>query len=576
MPAGKKKSGRCGYDIYPSHKIAEDRIFSGYPTLADAMADKSIVAVDGYQGVFFHSFAKNITDALKLKGLSVQCIETTALMKTGEEINKLISPFTGGNDPLFGKKSTLSLIDFFDKKKIEETDLCSSSGITLITGPGASLLCNNDLTVYIDIPKNEIQYRMRAGTAFNLGADYLSDQKEMYKRAYFVDWVVLNRHKEKITGAIDIFVDGQRDECPLWMWAPDLKSAMHEMSHSFFRARPWFEPGAWGGTWIRDNISGLSSSVPNYAWSFELITPENGLIIESSSLLFEISFDTLMYLHAVDVLGDCYNRFGAEFPIRFDFLDTFDGGNLSLQCHPRPGYIKDNFGENFTQEEAYYILDTKDDATVYLGFNEDTDPDKFEKALLESYNDNTLFDADRYISKLPASRHDLFLIPYGTIHGSGKNNLVLEISSTPYIYTFKMYDWLRLDLDGKPRPLNIRRGMENLYFDRKGSYVKERLISRPVMIESGPDWELWHLPTHETHLYDVQRYVFKTAVEVKTDNKCLVMSLVEGSEIETESPGGRKQIFHFAETFVIPAAAGSVRIRNLSEKDAMIVKAFVK
>ena len=488
----------------------------------------------------------------------------------------MLELFLGGNDPLFGSRFTGNLKDFFEPAKLEAILPDETANLSIIYGCGAALVDWDGLVVYLDVPKNEIQFRARAGIPTNLGVFEALEPKAAYKRSYFVDWVALNAHKAKLLERMDVFVDAQRPDEITLSSGDSIRNGLERMSRNAFRARPWFEPGVWGGQWIKQHIPELPQDVPNYAWSFELITPENGLVFEADGLRLEVSFDCLMFQAHQNVLGRDAAQFGSEFPIRFDWLDTMDGGNLSVQCHPKLEYIRQHFGETITQDETYYILDCKPDSNVYLGFQEGVDPLGFRNALGTSQAQASPLEIERFVQKLPANKHDMFLIPNGTVHCSGEGCLVLEISATPYIFTFKMYDWVRLDLEGKPRPLNIARAFENLEFGRQGAKVLDELIAKPTVLEIGSDWRVMHLRTHEQHFYDVHRLEFEHQIRVELNGQCHVLAVVEGQGVTLETASGFRQRFAYAETFVVPAAAGPYTLENFGDNEVKVIKAFIK
>ncbi len=576
MPVKKEFKGDTPrFDIYPSYDLGPDKIFTGYDTLANYIAEQKIVCLDGFSGINWKDIIDNLFNSLALKDLKVNFINFSNNLKPEDEIKSMVTPFLGEEESVWGTRCSLQMKDFFEEEKINSLITENGADLNIVYGFGASLVNFDYTLIYFDLPKNELQYRMRAGTVTNLGISNKKEDFKMYKHYYFIDWVVMSGEKERLANEIDVMVDTQHQDEPSWAMMQELKMALKTMSKSFFRVRPWFEPGAWGGKWIKEHIEGLNKDVVNYAWAFSLIVPENGLLFESNDNLLEISFDFLMNQEAENILGSYHEKFGTEFPIRFNFLDTYEGGNLSIQCHPSLNYIQNVFGENITQDECYYILDCDANASVYLGFQDNIDPIDFRNNLVRSQEENIELEITDYVQKHKSNKHDLYLIPNGTVHSAGSGNMVLEISATPYIFTFKMYDWLRLDLNGKPRPINIDHAFNNLQFERKGDKVQQELFSHKKQIEQRADLEIIHYPTHKEHFYGVRRLDFDNSIESKTDGSCQVMMLVEGEKILLEVNGYR-QLLNYAETFVVPAAADVFKLTNMSAVRAKVVNAYLK
>ncbi len=523
------------------------------------------LAVECYPGVFEDEISTALTESLML----AEVVRVRDSYKSPQQIEAMTSRELT-DDPVFGRMNGFVIKDFVDPVRVaslrQKLDR-NSDKVTLIVGTGTSLIDPNpDVLIYADLPRWEIQQRQRRNKIFNLAIENRHESAGLrYKRGYFLDWRVADRIKKELLSKIDFLLDTTDPDTPKMVTGDAFRAALKLATTRPFRVVPFFDPGPWGGQWMRE-VCGLDAESPNYAWCFDCVPEENSLRFEFGNVVIEIPAINLVFQHPRQLLGDAVHaRFGSEFPIRFDFLDTMNGGNLSLQVHPLTEYIQEKFGVAYTQDESYYLLDAAPDACVYLGLKSNIDREQMGTELLQAQDNGTCFDADKYVNKWPARRHDHFLIPAGTIHCSGRNSMVLEISATPYIFTFKLWDWGRPGLDGKPRPIHLDHGLTNIQWDRDTEWVKDNLINRVCPIARGPGWTEERTGLHAREFIETRRHWFDSPVLHENRGSVHVLNLVEGNAAVIDSPGGSFDEFvvHYAETFIVPAAVEKYRVRPL-------------
>jgi len=545
-----------------------------------AVTNRRVISVECYPGAFESSIREAFEKALH----PVEVIYTPELLKTPREIDQMLEGVLG-DDPVFGRMSEMTLEKFFEPSTLlraQERSAKWREGLLLVVGVGALLVSPQpDLLVYADMARWEIQARQRRNEIANLGSDNLSETPSLkYKRAFFVDWRAADRLKRELLTRVDFFLD-TNGPTPKMVTGRAVREGLKKTAHSPFRVVPYFDPGPWGGHWMEE-VCDLPNDAPNHAWCFDCVPEENSLLLGFGDVQIELPAIDLTFFQPRELLGDfIHARFGAEFPIRFDFLDTMGGGNLSLQVHPRTDYIRRHFGMSYTQDESYYLLDAGKDGTVYLGVKTGVDRDAMVRDLRAAQAGGPSFPAEKYVNKFPARKHDHFLIPAGTIHCSGKDSMVLEISATPYIFTFKLWDWGRLGLNGLPRPIHLDHGIANIAWERDTDWVRRGLINRIELLGNHDGWTEERTGLHDLEFIETRRRWFTKMNPHDTQGTVNVLNLVEGGEVTVESPSGvfDPLVVHYAETFIVPAAAGAYTIRPSGESEGKkcgTIRAFVR
>ncbi|MEN3786082.1 class I mannose-6-phosphate isomerase [Aeromonas veronii] len=489
------------------------------------------------------------------------------------------------DDRVFGVLAPHKMVEFFDPvalARLQQQVAEIAEGLVVVKGCGASLVAKGNVRVYADLARWEIQQRLRRKEIGNWGADNTEeDILRRYKRAFFIEWRVFDRHKLAQLPTIDFLLDTNTRGKPTMVTGAALKQGLHQAARQPFRVVPFFDPGVWGGQWMKQ-VCDLDPAQPNYAWCFDCVPEENSLYLRFGEVRVEIPSQNLVLCQPRALLGErVHARFGAEFPIRFDFLDTVGGQPLSLQVHPLTEYIQQEFGMHYTQDESYYLLDAKPDSCVYLGTRNGIDPQEMLADLAAAQRGEKPFDDERFINRFPARKHDHFLIPAGTVHCSGEGAMVLEISATPYIFTFKLWDWGRVGLDGIPRPIHLEHGSKVIQWERDTDWTREHLVNRIELIAEGPGWREERTGLHEREFIETRRHWFSVPVEHDTGGTVQVLNLIEGREATVESPDNAFAPFvvHYAETFIVPASVGRYRIRPSGESEGATIatiKAYVR
>ena len=550
------------YDPEPRYPLSTGEVELGIEALVAERERRGarVVALDGPAAAPWEAVVGTLAASLSARTRDIR-----DHYAPWDEIRRRTAGSELPGDPVFGRLSTRKLSDLVD----ELPSLHKRNGVVLVYGPGSALV-PHDLLWYADVPKRVSLEAVQRGVVGNLGQPPGEPGTE--QRLLFVDWPIQDRHKQALARSLDRYVELGDPGRPRSLSGDALRTTLHHLAGRPFRTRPTFLPGPWGGQWLRRRL-GIETDAPNLAWSYELITPESGILLGDTEPI-EVGFEWLMSLEGVRILGpEVAERFGVSFPIRFDYLDTLEGGHLSLQCHPTLAYARETFGLEYTQDESYYVMETTPGARIFLGLRDNVDLEAF-RAAAERAEDGVELDADRFVSSLVAEQHRLYLIPAGTAHASGAGNVVLEISATPYLYTLRFYDWLRRDLERRLRPVHVRHAFANLDERRRGDAVAE-LMPMPAVVRSDNNSTELEIGRHPDLFFAVHRLDFGDEVECDTNGRFDVLNLVAGEEVEIVTERGDVHPLAYAETIVVPAAAGRYAVRRVRGPSCKVVKAFV-
>lgn len=544
---------------------------------------RCILAIDGFVSAPFEQLVGQISIQASLKKIPVTTFSTNALWLGSDVLHdKLMTylPEDRTTDPvlLFGRLYKDGMQGLMNPEHVQSAieklqDFAQNGeGIFIIFGNGALIpefRPYYDLKLYVDMTQKRTILNIRAGKCGNIGIKEKSTYNEMIRHSYYVDFEASFPLRKEVVqnDIVQYYLTGDHPDNIQMIEVSRLKQLFETMVTYPLRCRPVYIEGVWGGYYVK-HLRNLPEDMKNCAWVFDLIPMEVSIVADLGKFQLEFPFYFFVQIIGPSLMGQkVAEKFHGYFPVRFNYDDTYhSSGNMSVQVHPGRDYLKENNDELGRQDESYYIVVAGKEAKTYCGFQKGLKKEEFLSCVKRAENDKIPFDHDQYINSVPSKPGLQFLLPAGTIHASGRNQVILEIGSlTIGSYTYKMYDYLRKDLDGNPRPIHSYHGEKVLDFSRTADWVSENLVQSPRVIRETEDFTETIVGQHDLIYFSLRNVRFPKRYTDETTDRFHVLVLTDGERCMIRSLTNPDKYFiqDYLDMVIVPAGFGPYEVVNL-------------
>lgn len=546
-----------------------------------------LVLLDGF-------LAANTTRLIEQIGKNspdIRSIDVASFFRPNDEIREILKPYLPMDremDPelIFGKLFDGEFLQFFDLIKISSfLESLDQSKTTILHGFGSASVpfwASAKAIIYMDVTPKDAALRVYDGLYKCIGHSNEIDQDALVRQTYFVDnELAVGLRKDLIRNKLIDYYLLDSELSFSMMNNEALNGIFEALKGRPLRAKPVYVEGVWGGQFLKRLRRIPDGLVDKVAWSFELIHTEASILVETDGHLLDMPFLTMMEGIAESILGErLFKQFGGCLPIRFNYDDTWhSSGNMSIQCHPNDEMAQQMYGDFAAQNEAYYVVQTGHGARTYCGFK--GSPQEFLDLCKRSEKDASLVPYEDYIYAIPSEVGRQIFLPAGTVHGSGRNQVVLELGTlTMGAYTYKMYDYTRMDITGRPRPLHTRLAEQALRFERTAEWVMEHIAFPPQLIETGQGWQEFLVGRYDSMYMETHRIDVETGGRYTGDNRggFCVLTVVDGEAARIQSVDDPDAAYEakYLDVILVPASMPRYEVIAKGKQPIVLHKAFVR